>query len=284
VSPDRLDPERSAVPRRQPPDRAALASQERDGSAKRSTKRRIEDAALHLFATRGFEATGIRDIADQAGISTAALYHYMGSKDELLIDFMLVSMTQLIRVAHEALAGAEGPAGELACLVRVHVGFHAMDSQRSLVADDELRALSEEAFARVIRLRDNYERLWADTLERGQRSGVFRLADARVARLALLEMCNGVARWFSRKGPLSPAELADAFTDLALGMARAESDQRPLRRTDIMCLPTNDILAIIERELRDGSEAAAPGPTRPTRPRSLTPAASRISRSGCPSD
>src|ERR1700734_748096 len=121
-----------------------------------------------------------------------------------------------------------------------------MDSQRSLVADDELRALSEEAFARGIQLRDNYERLWADTLERGQRSGVFRLADARVARLALLEMCNGVARWFSRKGPLSPAELGDAFTDLALGMARAESDQRPLRRTDIMCLPTNDILAIIE--------------------------------------
>ena len=251
------------MPRRQPLDRAALASQPPDGSAKRSTKRRIEDAALHLFAARGFEATGIRDIADEAGLSTAALYHYMGSKDELLIDFMLVSMTQLTRVAQEALAGAEGPAGELACLVRVHVGFHAMDSQRSLVADDELRALSEEAFARVIRLRDNYEQLWADILERGQRTGVFRLANARVTRLALLEMCNGVARWFSDKGPLTAAELADAFTDLALAMVSAHSNQRPLRRADVTCPPTSDILAIIERELREFGEASASGPAKP---------------------
>jgi AcrR family transcriptional regulator len=251
------------VPRRQPPDRAALASQKPDGSGKRSTKRRIEDAALHLFATRGFEATGIRDIADEAGISTAALYHYMGSKDELLIDFMVVSMTQLTRVAQEALAGAEGPAGELACLVGVHVGFHALDSQRSLVSDDELRALSEEAYARVIRLRDDYERLWADVLERGQGSGVFRLTNARITRLALLEMCNGVARWFSDKGPLTTAELADAFTDLALAMVSARSDQRPLRRADVTCPPTSDILAIIERELKEVGEAPASGSAKP---------------------
>ena len=98
-----------------------------------STKRRIDQAALQLFAAKGFEATGIRDIADRAGISTAALYHYMGSKDELLIDFMLVSMTQLTHVAREALGAAEGPAAELATLVRAHVGFHTLDPQRSLV-------------------------------------------------------------------------------------------------------------------------------------------------------
>lgn len=98
-----------------------------------STKRRIEQAALQLFAAKGFEATGIRDIADRAGISTVALYHYMGSKDELLLDFMLVSMTQLIRVAREALGTADGPAAELATLVRAHVGFHTLTrSDRSL--------------------------------------------------------------------------------------------------------------------------------------------------------
>ena len=132
-------------------------------SAGQSTKRRIEEAALHLFAAKGFEATGIRDIADRVGISTAALYHYMGSKDELLVDFMLVSMTQLTRAAREALATADEPASELAALVRTHVGFHTLDPLRSLVADDELRSLSEEALARVMVLRDSYEALWADT-------------------------------------------------------------------------------------------------------------------------
>jgi AcrR family transcriptional regulator len=178
-----------------------------------STKRRIEQAALQLFAAKGFEATGIRDIADRAGLSTAALYHYMGSKDELLIDFMLVSMTQLTRVAREALGAADGPAAELATLVRAHVGFHTLDPQRSLVADDELRALSEDFFARVMNLRDGYERLWAGTLERGQRSGVFRFSDGRITRLALLEMC--------RSGPLV----------LRPGSAAAGPDRRCVHRS-----------------------------------------------------
>jgi hypothetical protein len=76
-------------------------------------------------------------------------------------------------------------------------------------------------------------------------------------------MCNGVARWFSDKGPLTTAELADAFTDLALAMVSARSDQRPLRRADVTCPPTSDILAIIERELREVGEASASGSAKP---------------------
>jgi AcrR family transcriptional regulator len=222
-----------------------------------STKRRIDQAALQLFAAKGFEATGIRDIADRAGISTAALYHYMGSKDELLIDFMLVSMTQLTEVAREALGAAEGPAAELATLVRAHVGFHTLDPQRSLVADDELRALSEDSFAQVMRLRDGYERLWSTVLEQGLRSGAFRFSDVRITRLALLEMCNGVARWYSDQGPMRPDQIADAFTDLALAMVGATTGERRLRLDDLRCLPTSDVLDIIERELGEASAPAA---------------------------
>lgn len=241
------------MPRRQPVARVLEPAE----SSGLSTKQRIEQAALQLFAAKGFEATGIRDIADRVGISTAALYHYMGGKEELLIDFMLVSMVQLTRVARETLAAADGPAAELATLVRAHVGFHTLDPQRSLVADDELRALSEEAFARVMHLRDSYERIWADTLNRGLRSGEFRFADASITRLALLEMCNGVARWYSDRGPKQPDEIADEFTDLALAMVGARRGQRAQRLQDLRCMPTSDLLNVIEKELRKPEEATA---------------------------
>jgi AcrR family transcriptional regulator len=170
----------------------------------RPTNLRFHHGALYLFAPKGFESTGILYIADLAGLSTSALYHYMGSKDELLVAFMVESMTELTRVAHAALEGAEHPATQLAALVRAHVGFHTLDAQRSLVADDELRAVSDAAFTKVMQLRDGYERLWAETLERGKRSGEFSFADARITRLALLEMCKGVARWYSDRGPSTP--------------------------------------------------------------------------------
>lgn len=44
----------------------------------------ILSAATHLFATRGIEATTMQEIATEAGISAGAIYHYFGSKEELL--------------------------------------------------------------------------------------------------------------------------------------------------------------------------------------------------------
>lgn len=234
------------MPRRQPVARIAVPA----NPAELSTRQRIEQAALQLFAAKGFEATGIRDIADRAGLSTSALYHYMGSKDELLVAFMVESMTELTRVAHAALDGATGPAVQLATLVRTHVGFHTLDAQRSLVADDELRAVSDVAFTKVMQLRDGYERLWAETLDEGARTGEFSFADARITRLALLEMCNGVARWYSDRGPRHPAEIADTFADLALSMVGARLDGRTARLADLHSRPTRDILALVEAELR----------------------------------
>lgn len=45
---------------------------------------KLTDAALHLFSTQGYEATSIRAIATEAGISLGLLYNYFKSKDELL--------------------------------------------------------------------------------------------------------------------------------------------------------------------------------------------------------
>jgi len=246
------------MPRRQPVARVAASA---DG-AKLSTKQRIEQAALQLFAAKGFEATGIRDIANRAGLSTSALYHYMGSKEELLVAFMVESMTELIRAALAALEGAEAPAAQLAALVRTHVGFHTLDAQRSLVADDELRAVSDAAFTKVMQLRDGYERLWAETLERGKRSGEFSFADARITRLALLEMCNGVARWYSDRGPRHPAEIADSFADLALAMVGARPGGQAVRAADLPGLPTREILALVAAELHGTGDNSPDGVAR----------------------
>jgi AcrR family transcriptional regulator len=243
------------MPRRQPVPRVAVSAD----PAQLSTKQRIEQSALQLFAAKGFEATGIRDIADRAGLSTAALYHYMGSKDELLVAFMVESMTELTRVARAALAGAASPAAQLSALVRTHVGFHTLDAQRSLVADDELRAVSDPAFIKVMQLRDGYERLWADTLERGQRSGEFRFADGRITRLALLEMCNGVARWYSDRGRMNPAEIADCFADLALAMVGATLTGAAEDATARPAHSTRDILGIVAAELTAAVEPRAAG-------------------------
>lgn len=223
-------------------------------SPDRSTRRRIEEAALSLFAAKGFEATGIREIADRAGVASSALYHYVGSKDELLVEIMTSSMIQLIRTASQALEVAHDAPTQLAALVRTHVGFHAADPLRSRVSDDELRALTVEARARVMALRDRYEQLWIDVLERGVRAGSFRLSHDKITRLALLEMCNGVVHWYSPEGPMSPAEVADVMADLALSMVEANLEGRRVVLANLKCQPSTEILELVRRGLDEASE------------------------------
>jgi TetR/AcrR family transcriptional regulator len=47
-------------------------------------KNNILDCALELFASRGYEAVGVQEIVDKAGITKPTLYHYFGSKQGLL--------------------------------------------------------------------------------------------------------------------------------------------------------------------------------------------------------
>lgn len=69
------------------------------------TWRLIQAAAIRLFATKGFAAVSIREIAHEAGISTAALYHYMSTKDDLLTAIMRQALQEFLDDARRALAG-----------------------------------------------------------------------------------------------------------------------------------------------------------------------------------
>src|SRR5262245_50445770 len=50
-----------------------------------ATRRRVLQAAESLFARRGYDATGMADVADRAGIGVGTLYHHFPDKRALLL-------------------------------------------------------------------------------------------------------------------------------------------------------------------------------------------------------
>jgi AcrR family transcriptional regulator len=54
------------------------------GSTAVDTRARILDVALARFRDQGFAGTSIRDLADDSGVTTAALYYHFDSKDQIL--------------------------------------------------------------------------------------------------------------------------------------------------------------------------------------------------------
>lgn len=178
---------------------------------------RVRAAAVKLFAAKGFHGTGIRDLAQEADLSSASLYHYMGTKEDLLVEIMTTALHRLLDAAAKATAGAADPVARLRSLVALHVLAHAARPAETRVVDNEVDALSTAARARVVALRDDYEALWARAITDGVAAGVFHTAHPAVTRLALLEMCSGVARWYSPGGPVPLEGLATHYAELALG-------------------------------------------------------------------
>jgi len=59
------------------------------------TREEILEVALELFATKGYEQTSLREIAERLNITKAALYYHFPSKDELLGDVLEPLVTDL---------------------------------------------------------------------------------------------------------------------------------------------------------------------------------------------
>lgn len=190
-------------------------------SGPRDAGSRVRDAAVRLFAAKGFHGTGIRELADAAGLSSATLYHYMGTKEDLLVEIMRVSLHRLLQAARRIIEESPSPVAALSGLVQMHVVAHAVQQPETVVVDNELRALTPEHRAEIVMLRDEYEGLWRAVIEEGCASGAFVTSDPRIARLGLLEMCTGVANWYSPTGDRGLAEIASAHAEMALAMLTA---------------------------------------------------------------
>lgn len=199
-----------------------MSEQARTTPSPVATQERVREAAVTLFAARGFHGTGIRDLASAAGVSSATLYHYMGTKEDLLVAVMEQALDLLAGEAAAALAACPpDPASRLAALVEVHVRAHALRRRETRVVDDEVRCLTGAARAAVIARRDAYQALWRAVLDDGIAAGTMTAASPATTTRALLELCSGIARWYDPAGPEPLEALVRQYRELVLAAVSA---------------------------------------------------------------
>src|SRR5262245_37120672 len=71
---------------------------QRDPMTQPDTRSRIQEVALRLFNENGYEATSLREIADEIGVTKAALYYHFKTKEEIvtsLVDDWVTSIDEL---------------------------------------------------------------------------------------------------------------------------------------------------------------------------------------------
>jgi len=179
---------------------------------------RILEAAVSVFADRGFFQSRVSDVADAAGVAGGTIYLYFKSKDDLLISLFEDKMEHIIRHVNEALGEVETAPEKLMIFVQKHLQMVELHPELAEVLIVELRQSSkfmrEYKPVKFAQYLDVIEQI----VREGIASGVFRTdLRPRLAKRIIFGALEEVsATWlrFRREGLSSPFELEQASAQI----------------------------------------------------------------------
>jgi AcrR family transcriptional regulator len=171
--------------------------------------------AARLFAERGYQATSMSDLIEATGLAAGGLYHYIGSKEQLLVRICDQLMEPLLAEAEVIVAADESADVALRRLIRTWVAHIETHRHHMLVFQQERLALERQPqWRKVRRQRRAFEAILERLLERAEDERVLALPDRHLVLLAVLGMVNSTAQWLRPRGRLSAEEIADGYLEL----------------------------------------------------------------------
>lgn len=183
-------------------------------------KTRILRAAARLFVGQGYARTTVRDLARAVGIQSGSLFHHFQSKEEILVVVMAEVIERNLERMHSAIATTRSPIERLRALIRCELeSIHGDTGDAMSLLVREWQSLSPSSQARVLELRDRYERIWLESLAAAQ-SELLPIEPFILRRLLVGAIMN-TATWYRRDGTLSLDQLSSHVLALALESRQA---------------------------------------------------------------
>ncbi|MDT7646831.1 MAG: hypothetical protein QOC75_3831 [Pseudonocardiales bacterium] len=184
-------------------------------AARTETQAKIIAVATELFAQQGYHATGVAELGRAVGLGAGALYHHIGSKEELLLTIVRAHLEDVLAFGTLLLA-AEGTAvAKLHELAREHMRLVAHRRTELLVMLRELDSLTGQRRADMLALRDAVEDVWNQVVRRGIEAGELTDLDPMFVKVVLGAM-NYSLFWFQPDGSETPEQMADRILDMVL--------------------------------------------------------------------
>lgn len=187
-------------------------------------KDQILQAAATLFAKKGFLNTNIIEIGEACNASKSRMYHYFGSKNEILAAMLMEHAHGLIEKARAALRTDASDEQKLVDFIAAHLDFYLdhPDRQTVLLHDAAYLLPDDEKALKILerRLVD----LLADLL-RGLGGKTLRgKAAAKAHAMLIYGMLNWTYTWYSAGGAIKPDQLAGYAARLCLYGLLADRD------------------------------------------------------------
>jgi len=179
-------------------------------------REQIHAAAARLFATRGYTASTMNEVAAACGISKATLYHYVRDKHDLLAQITTAHVARLEGLVREVAARRLAPEMHLKALIERFMQAYASAEHEHRVLTEDVKFLADAERQAVLGAQRRVVRAFADAVAVLRPELRAAALDKPLAML-LFGMINWTFTWLRRDGALSHETLAPVVTALFFG-------------------------------------------------------------------
>ncbi len=180
----------------------------------------ILERAARLFASRGYPATSMNQVADACGLSKATLYHYYRDKYALLVSIAEGHVSRLQELVAQVLATPATPEARLRELIRRIVQEYAHAQHAHRVLTEDVRFLEDADRERVLAQQREVVAGFAHAVA-SLRPDLDDDTLSKPLTMLLLGMINWLFTWMKPDGRLSHEAIAPIVADLFLGGVQA---------------------------------------------------------------
>lgn len=172
--------------------------------------------AAHLFATQGYAATSMNQVADACGLSKATLYHYWRDKDALLFSIADAHVERLQCLVADAGVQAAAPQEQMRLLIGRLLREYADAQDAHRVLTGEVRFLPAADRERILARQRQVVAAFAEVVA-ALRPDLDAATLAKPLTMLLFGMVNWMFTWMKPDGALDHAAIAPIVADLFLG-------------------------------------------------------------------
>ena len=176
--------------------------------------------AAALFASQGYAATSMNQVAAACGVSKAALYHYVRDKHELLACVAEAHVQRLAALVAEVQAEGLAPEPQLRALITRFVQEYASAQNEHRVLTEDVALLADPERERVLAVQRGVVKAFAEAVG-ALRPALRQQALDTPLTMLLFGMINWLFTWFRPGAPLTHEQMAPMVADLFLGGLQA---------------------------------------------------------------
>ena len=175
---------------------------------KERRKNRIYKVATETLWQKGYDRTTIRDIAEATDMTTAGLYYYFKSKEELLFQILNGHMDDLIEGIEKIPADTMAPLDLIKAYIQYQIKINCTDQCRTKLILNDDDCLKGDWYNQVKDKQRRYLDYWRNALERYFRQIGLDTKEIAIDAHCLVGMCTWIYRWYDPKGTVDPETLA----------------------------------------------------------------------------